>query len=249
METRKRSGCFKEVLLTVVVFLQFTVCASSAVVDDIQISFLQGRWYHGAGTYFQPTGLQNQMYPAPITLGQISLEGIGSYDYQFSGTLALTQCALIEDQTPPGGLTKGLFAGGATLTITGDLWLKSNPAILIVDDGDILVAQMDTAPWFLTELLHPPALLNTVRGQADFVPTGGALKVGFGDETLEMGDFRGDFTFAMSTPTVDGFGSTSYYCTSPKLQLTAIPEPASLFLFSVAAITILNTKRKTYSQF
>jgi len=214
-----------------------------ATVDDMQIYLTPGTtWYNGASQQFQPVVAPSMSY-AMISLGEISVVGSSSYEYQFDGTLSMTPSGLIES-TYEGGLTVGEFNGGITLTINGSLWAKNDPGNKIIENKDILIAQMDSSSWFLRELPHPPNFQNTVRGQSlDFTPVGGELLEGLGDETLRMLGFHADFTFSMSSPTVDGFGTTSYSSTmQPVIQI--IPEPATVLLIMAGGAFLVKNKKK-----
>jgi hypothetical protein len=222
--------------------------AATVYVDDIQISLVQGRWYHGDVSYgqddryFQPADLSGQN-PDVMILGEALLSTVNSteYEYRFNGTFHLDICSLDEDMSE-NGVAEGLFEGAAVLTIIGDLWHKDTPENKIVNNGTILVALMASELWTLKEV--SPPMTNTVRGGPSFSPTGGALYDGAGPEELTLVDFEAGFQFQFCTPSVTSFSSTSYSSLIPSVQITAIPEPVSVLLLGIGGLTVFRSNRR-----
>lgn len=217
-----------------------SIVNANLVIDDMQISLLQTTWYNGSTNQFQLSYQGIPSYPSVISFGIVSTTISDNYDYMFDGTLSITPLNLQQDQTSQnGGRAKGIFAGGATLTIEGSLY-NINTYEYIITNEIILVAQMSSADWYLEELASPPAAANLVRGSAFFSTIGGKLFNGNNSEGLTLYGFRADFTFPDVTPAITNFGSTSYDCSSPSIQ--TVPEPASISLFCIAAAMLMRKK-------
>ena len=181
--------------------------------------------------FFDPTGQGFYHIPTvPVITADVS---VGSWDYSFSGTVSLTQCFLQNDNSS-GGVASGDFAGGATLSISGDLWAKSDPGTLLVDDGLILEALMQSEDW----VLHEASYLG-IDGSTLFSPTGGHLTGG----TLTLGDFSADFSYQFVSPSPDFFDQT-YSGLVSTIQITSIPEPATMILLAMGGLFVRTARRK-----
>jgi hypothetical protein len=205
----------------------------------MQLSLDPTDWYNGVTKQLQLEYAGAPGYPASM-FGIASTTTSEAFDYMFIGTIAITPANLLQDQSS-GGMAKGKFAGGAIMTIEGDLFIMSTGAPIITG-GTILIAQMSSNPWYLEEMLSPPAPVNKIRGSAFFTTIGGGLYNGNNSEGLTLPGFRADFTFPGVTPAIANFGSTSYSSSEPSIQ-TVIPEPASLSLFCLAALAFIRNRK------
>ena len=185
--------------------------------------------------FFDPAGGGNFHVPTvPTVTANISA---GGWDYSISGTVTLEECGLVDDVSS-GGIAAGNFAGGATLSIVGDLWLKSDPGTLLVDDGLVLEALMsipDTETW----LLHEASYLQ-LDGSVLFDPTGGYLT----GSDLTIGSFSADFSYVFVSPSPNTFNQ-AYSGSISTLQITAVPEPVSVALLGLGGLLVRGIKRKS----
>jgi len=213
-----------------------SVAADAAVlqVSDIQIA-CPGSFY----TYSSGSG--NLNLNLSFT-GLLKLEGDESYNYSISNANIILSSTLVQD-TSSSGYASGLFQGGQTLTITGTIKNISTGATVYT--GTILAATMDidsTETWTLTE---SPSL--AINGNVDFNPntaTGLGSGITLGSDILKIGSFRSDFAFKglMTNPAKFATAQTLMGISST-VQITAIPEPASIFLFA-ATLLAFRVKRK-----
>jgi hypothetical protein len=225
------------VFVTLVLITSFS--NANLVIADMEINLDPTDWYDGPSEQFQLNSAGIPGYPASILYGIARAATSEDYEYMFVGTIAITPANLLLDESS-GGLAKGKFAGGATMTIVGDLFNMYTTEYIITNDT-ILVAQMSSEPWYLEELESPPAPVNKIRGSAFFSTIGGKLFDGNNSIGLTLYSFRADFTFPGVTPAIANFGSTSYSCSEPTIQ--TVPEPASMSLFCLAVLAVIR-KRK-----
>ena len=232
--------------MVVAVVLVFTHVSSAAIVQDIAGTLLSTDWYHGNGDYFQ-TNYAGSDWPAYIDNLCFSTEDGAYYWIDNSltgGTFSIESSSLVQDQSS-GGLAKGKFASGATLTINGDLYADDWETI--VASGDLVIAQV-TAQWELKELPAPPARADTVVGRAFFHITGGVLSNPSNDVGLVLGDFYIDFTFQGCSPTVRDFstllGDNAYNCPHSSIQgALGVPEPASIAILGLGGLALIRRRK------
>ena len=219
-------------------------CALAVLIDDIQGTLNQTKWYYGVGDYFQ-TNYISGTGPASINVLAFSTTNSSNTEYwMFGGTFSIEPVSLVDDLTVEnGGRAKGVFAAGATLTISGELYRDSD--FEVVADGDLIVADI-MYEWELEELVSPPAPANTVRGHVLFNITGGALSNGsLNLDNLLLNDFWLNYTFELSSPAVTDFITTTatYTCSTPKVQMGPIPEPTTILLMGLGTLAILRKRR------
>jgi hypothetical protein len=232
--------------LVALVMFVLTSASFAAVIQNIGGNLLTTDLYHGNGDYFQ-TNYAGTDWPAYIDGLYFSTQD--SFYWMDAmlggGTFALGPSALVSDLTPSGGLAKGLFASGATLTISGDLY--ADDWATIVATGDLVTAVI-TTQWELKELA-PPARADTMDGRAFFHVTGGALSnASLNDAGLVLGDFYLDFSFQACSPTVTDFstllGNNTYNCVHPSIQGTStIPEPASIVILGLGGAVLFRRRK------
>ena len=218
------------VLLYVCIFANATILQ----VSDIQIAC--------PGTFYKYTSGSGGLTMNLSCTGLLKLEGDTTYNYSLSSAKIIISSALVTD-TSSGGYASGLFQGGQTITITGTITDKTTSTVVYT--GTILVATMDISSsqtWSLVE-----SASTAINGGVDFNPSttvGLGSGITYGSDVLKIGAFSSYFSFKslMTDPTK--FAATQTLMgTSSTVQLTAIPEPASILMF-VSALLALRIKRK-----
>lgn len=204
-------------------------------IEDIQLG-IPGYFYAYSG------GVGTLSLPASRTVGSMRLVG-GAYDYSITNYTASMSSLLVQD-TSSSGWASGNFQGGRTLTVTGDI--KYKPTNTVIYSGTILVANMTinaAQTWMLQENHYTYA----INGSVDFLPdTTIGLGQGIvqGTDVLKMGLFGGNFSFKIPSPNPTNFSVTRIMGTTSTIQLTAIPEPATITLFTIAALALRIRKKK-----
>jgi len=215
---------------------------ASIPVQDITISFGMVPFYQGGiPGYFQVPNSSS-------VIANLQTLGASGFDYGISANVTVTPCYL-ESNAGSGSLALGNFYGGATMTITGNLWNVADPGTLIVSNGVILQATMvptSAQTWVLSEDAGLPGNLDA---SVYFTPSGSeglssGIELANGDK-LVIGGFRADFGFPNIMPfDPSSFGTTGYMAIGSTLQMTAIPEPATLLLLAIGGLSVMRIKRK-----
>lgn len=233
MDRMRKLYIFK--LFVAAVFFTYTYAHASILnVADIQIS--------NPGTFYSYASGAGSLILNSSVSGLIRLDGQSSYNYSISNATINLTSALVQD-TSTGGLASGLFAGGRTLTLTGTI--KHTPTNTTIYTGTILAAVMcidSSCQWILTE-----STSGAINGNVNFIPStavGLGSGITFGGDVLKLGNFRGDFAFKNIIPNPTKFAAAqTLRGLSSTIQMTAIPEPISAVLFTMALIA-LRTKKK-----
>ena len=220
-----------------------TVSAVPVGVGDISMALETSPFYQGSSGS-DPGYFHIDSISILADNGILRVAGAGTYDYGISGTVTVTRCDLVQDNSSAGGQASGDFEGGAILTINGSLVDLGTSATLAT--GDILVGYMTSTQWLLEEPTP-----QDITGNAYFEPTGGALYSGVdlgGGDNLVIGDFRVDFSFITGFPGFgvdpEAFGTTSYSGLVSNVQIAPLPEPCTLMLLSLGGLAVLRSKKK-----
>jgi len=232
-----------------VVFTSLLIVANGAfgtVIQDIQGTLQNTEWYYGAGDYFKPNYNNGGLDDAQIDMFSVTIQGqsTASY-YMYYGDFIMSPSSLVADLSA-GGMADGVFAAGATLTINSDLY-RDFDDYGIAASGDLIIANV-MYEWELQEQ-GSPYPNNTVRGHASFDITGGALSDPLlNSDGLVLNDFSLNFTFENTSPTVTDFttllGDAIYTCSGPKVQIGALPEPATMLLLGIGGLAILRRRQR-----
>ena len=206
---------------------------NATMVADIQLTLDSPEFYQGGS----PGNFHLTSVGISPNNGLLRAEGAATYEYGITGTITVTPSLLTQDNSS-GGLAAGEFAGGATLTINGELINRDTSAVLA--SGDLLVGLMDSPDWTLEEWAN-----QDVRGNTYFSVTGGELLSGvdLGGETLYIGDFQAVFSFITGLGTLlgsdpDVFGTASYSGWISNTLIVAVPEPCTLVLLALGGLLL-----------
>ena len=215
-------------------------------IDDVSITFAPPiKFYHIGTETFQPQTMGGDpALPVTDSNGSISLTGSGTFDYGFTGTVLLTPSELKNDNSS-GGVADGTFYAGtwdgsvvtkAIMTITGNLFSKADPGTFILENKTLLIAEMTIhspeMPSLEWDIKEGP-LLNWVSGVAYLEPIGGELfdNAAALANPFKIGTYRAAYSFKGTSPSVFDFDTSDFTGFNPgSLQMTAVPEPATLLL-------------------
>jgi hypothetical protein len=170
----------------------------------------------------------------------------GSSNYSITGAKLTFSSALVTD-TSQDYMASGLFQGGGTLTLTGGLKYKPTGEIILPANSTLVVANMritSDETWLLQEL---PA--TTINGSIYFSPdttvVGLGMGITYGTDTLRLENFRLDFSFKGLSPNPNDFSTGNISGTTSTIGIAATaPEPATVFLFTIAALAFRINKKK-----
>jgi len=219
-------------------------------VEDITISM-------GAPTFY--TQASGFAIDSSAITADIRLFGASDYEYRINNTsVSVTACQLINDNSS-GGFAEGDFAGGGTLTVTGDLvevLADGSDGAIYATGITILEAVMvkdSTETWALVEdSSQPMPVPNRLGASVDFTPSNGGLNAGINvgnGDILKIDEFNCGFSFTnvMTTPpitSVENFSEMFMIGTQTSLQIRAIPEPCSILLMAVGGVGLLRNRKK-----
>ena len=241
MEKGARKKTIKVAIGAAIVFLCACVGVNAATMLDVnamQIS-IPGQFY----SYSEGSGSLN--FSGKSCSVQTLVFGDGSSNYSITGAKLTFSSALVTD-TSQDYMASGLFQGGGTLTLTGGLKYKPTGEIILLANSTLFVADMSITSdetWLLHEL---PA--TTINGSIYFTPdttVGLGMGITYGTDTLRLEKFRFDFSFKGLSPNPDDFSTSNISGTTSTIGLAAIaPEPATVFLFTMAALAFRINKKK-----
>lgn len=207
----------------------FTSTAQSGIVsvENIAFNLPVVVWYQNPNFTINATGA-----------GTIQMWGGTAYSYSINNAnVTITPCALQHDGTT-GGQVIGDFNGGATMTVSGDLYKSGT----LLATGQLLVGEMDVSASETWQLAETSSSSNQIsNGSTDFTLTGGLLQGGIADgsDTLRIGDMALKLQFNGQTMT--NFASTPMaMATSPIFQIAAVevPEPMTLVLLGLGSLLL-----------
>jgi hypothetical protein len=213
-------------------FAATSVFASPTAVDNVYMAFGSNiKYYTGATQQLGFTSavasgkLQSAATPTP-----------GTYDYLITNATFTFYPDLLKTDMSSGGIAKGAFAGGGSITLTGNIKQISTGTI-IYSNQTLLTADMSISSlqtWNLEEQG------SYMIGSVYFTPVGGVLHDG---TLLNMGDFRLAFK-ALPTVNPSNF-STDQTCMTTGIEITAVPvpEPATLMVIGLGGLLLRRYRR------
>ena len=216
--------------LTLMIALVSVASAGVVNVGDIALTMPNTMFYQGGiqgGTF----AVNTQM---PVFGSLRTADSLG-YDYQIINAVVNTTPSSRLQDTSSNGMASGDFAGGVTLTITGQL--------MEISTGNVYAAMpllaADIVPngpvWTMQETANTGELDISAIFRA-FGGLGAGIAVGNGD-VLVIGEFRADFSFGfLSENPINLSGSAPLTSNLATLQITAIPEPATLALLGIGGL-------------
>ena len=237
---------------SVVAFIAILLCICTSVhatvlyIQDFSASI------GAATTFYTYASDSGNLSLSNISVGSVTLGLEGTTQQPRNGGYTITSAkvsissSLVQD-TSSGGLASGNFQGGGTLTLTGTL--KYNGGAITASNSLLLSANMvldSSQTWVLQEIDNP----STLDGEIDFLPDV-SQGLGFGITNTNNGDilkidgFRADFSFNGVSPNPDVLNTDqTLKGTASTIQFVAAPEPATVFLFTIAALALRINKKK-----
>lgn len=191
-----------------------------------------------ANVTYYTGGVTRQLgFTSLVTTGdlQSAASAPGVYDYQLlNTTLVFSQDSLVTDNSS-GNIAKGDFAGGGTITLTGDLKNKTT-GVTVYTNQTLLTATM-AIPSSQTWTLQEQA--SYIMGAVYFNPTGGML---YNGTLLNIGQFRlAISTLPMPNP-VDFTLSQKSLVTRIEMTSVVVPEPATLAVIGLGGLLLRKWK-------
>jgi hypothetical protein len=217
--------------------------AATVYVEDIQLPCGVFWWYIHTGGESGYVDIDNHN---PGLDGQLRTFGSapGVYDYRIEDFfVSVTNANLFEDYSS-GNVARGRFTGGGQIILSGTVVSKADTNDTY--SGTILVADMvitDAETWNIIDDGYD----NFSGTIEELNPTDGGLNSGInvGDVNLKMGSFQANFAFNGGEigEIMDFSTQNILSMLGTQIEITAIPEPASVLIFTFGT-GILVVKRK-----
>jgi hypothetical protein len=235
---------------SVVAFIAILLCICTSVhATVLELKSLQ-LTRPALTTFFTYASNSGSMsLPSSMVVGATvsSLIGLpGNNGYTISGATFTISSSALDHDTSSGGLAGGEFNGGGTLTLTGTL--KYNNVAITSPGTTLISANMaisSSETWSLGELSGTPIVIS---GSAQFLPDttqGLGLGIVNGSDILKIGNFRVDFSFNNVNQNPDVFNTNQTLQGSANvIKFESMPEPATVFLFTMAALALRINKKK-----
>ena len=259
---RKRQSlvvCLTAVLCVVFLSVPSTSQATT-LVKAIQYTLYGGDCFYKPGDTYSGGEffLYEDNYSVNPTgvIGQFMLDGDSGYNYEIrGGAIELTSSPLLQDTSYATSypintfnpyIARGLFGGGAVITISGYITTAGGTEVLS-DYGTLIEATVNANFYGLEQTYSP----NFLGIQLHFDITGGELFTGEQTGFALSPEFVTDITLRYCTQfdqtALKDFSSDIGYAQPSIIQINAIgtepvPEPASLVVFGLAALFIKRYK-------